>query len=205
MSHIGKLVTPTWTSRRILIVIFVSLIYGVWFNLLDSIAYCPYQLEKSCDEKCSPVSIGSMFGGDQIYQPWNIIGHCIPGLFLLWLTPKRLELFVAGALISSVIMDSPLWGVLRLEHDLPLWYMDSDGQNFVNTCSIDKWISYYYNPVGLYPVWDTQVGLPNAAMIFWSIILRGVGAGLLIRVQARHEPERDFSLMRLLIRGVKRI
>jgi len=195
---------PTWTKRRILIVITVAFIYGLWFNVLDSAAYCSNQVEKSCDEKCLPVSIGMIFGGDHIYQAWNIIGPCIPGLFLVWLTPKRLELFVAGALISSVIMDSPLWGVTRSGHGLPLWHINERGENFVNTCSIEKWIWYYYNPIGLYPVWDTSIGIPNAAMIFWSVVLRALGAGLLIWAQSRQEPQKEFSLMQLLIGTIRR-
>jgi hypothetical protein len=100
-------------------------------------------------------------------------------------------------------MDSPLWGVIRSEHGLPLWYMNEAGDNFVNTCNIEKWILYYYNPIGLYPVWDTPSGFPNAAMIFWSIVLRALAAGLLIWAQSRLEPEKDFSLKRLLIHTVK--
>ena len=98
-----------------------------------------------------------MFGGDRIYQPWNVIGHLIPGLFLVWWTPKKLELFVAGALISSIIMDSPLWGVIRLEHHLPLWYINDMGENFVNTWNLSNWIYYYYNPLGIYPYGILQV------------------------------------------------
>jgi hypothetical protein len=192
---------PTWTKRRLLIVVAVALVYGIWFNFLDSAAYCPNQGEKDCDDKCSPVSIGSMFGGDLVYQPWNVIGHCIPGLFLVWWTPKRLELFIAGALISSVIMDSPLWGVIRLGHHLPLWYMNEKGENFVNTCDLGKWIEYYYKPNGLYPVWNTQSGLPNAAMIFWSIIGRSVAAILLIYFQSRQEKMgKDFSLVNSVLK-----
>lgn len=204
MNLTHKIVIPTWTRRRILIVIAVGIVYGLWFNILDSAAYCPDQVKKSCDEKCSPISIGSILGGDQIYQPWNVIGHLIPGLFLVWWTPKRLELFVVGALISSVIMDSPLWGVIRLEHGLPLWYMDAKGENFVNTCDIGKWILYYYNPIGLYPVWDTPIGLPTALMLFWSIIGRSLAAGLLIWRQTKREKEnKEFSLMKLIFRAQK--
>ena len=89
-----------------------------------------------------------MFGGDQIYQPWNVVGHLIPGLFLVWWTPKKVELFVAGALLSSIVMDSPLWGMVRIyEHALPLWEIDlnEDMDIFSNTCNIHKWIQFYYN------------------------------------------------------------
>jgi hypothetical protein len=192
--------THTWNRRRVLIVIAIALAYGAWFNVLDSLAYCPNQVQKSCDEKCPPVSIGSLFGGDYVYQPWNVIGHLIPGLFLACWTPKRVELFVAGALISSVIMDSPLWGVLRLEHGLPLWYMNESGENFVNTCNLGSWISYYYDPIGSYPVWNNPIGFPTAALLFWSLIGRSLGAGLLIWWQARQEKQgKEFSLPRLVL------
>lgn len=191
----------TWNRRRVLIVIAIALAYGAWFNVLDSLAYCPNQVQKSCDERCQPVSIGSLFGGDQVYQPWNVIGHLIPGLFLACWTPKRVELFVAGALISSVVMDSPLWGVLRLEHGLPLWYMNEIGQNFVNTCNLANWISYYYDPIGSHPVWNNPIGFPTAALIFWSLIGRSLGAGLLIWWQARQEEQgKEFSLPRLVLK-----
>jgi len=190
----------TWNKRRVLIVIAISLAYGAWFNVLDSLAYCPNQVQKSCDEKCQPISVGSMFGGDYIYQSWNVIGHLIPGLFLALWTPKRVELFVAGALISSVVMDSPLWGVLRLEHGLPLWYMNEIGENFVNTCNIGDWILYYYNPIGWYAVWNNPLGFPSAAILFWSIIGRLLGAGLLIWWQARQEKDgKEFSLPKLVL------
>ena len=181
----------------------VAFVYGIWFNFLDSAAYCPESNATGCNENCKPISIGQMFGGDSIYQPWNVIGHCIPGLFLLWWTPKKFELFVVSVLVSSAIMDSPLWGVMRLEQNLPLWHINENGENFSNTCSLLEWVSYYYNPVGLYPVWNTPMGLPNAALLFWSIVIRIIGAGLLIWVQARQEPEREFSLRKLLVRAVK--
>jgi len=192
---------PTWTRRRILIVIAIAILYGIWFNILDSAAYCPHKVTNTCDEKCSPISIGTIFGGDLIYQPWNVVGHLIPGLFLVWWTPKKLELFVAGALISSIVMDSPLWGVIRLEQGLPLWYTDGKNEGFTNTCDLDKWIKFYYNPLGFYPVWNTPSGLPNAAMLFWSLVGRSIGAGLLIWWQARQEKDgKEFSLVKLILR-----
>ena len=113
MGLINNILIPTWTRRRILIVIGIAILYGIWFNILDSAGYCLNQEKlqsKSCDEKCVILPVGNLFGGDLFYQPWNVIGHLIPGLFLVWWTPKKVELFVAGALISSVVIDSPLWG-----------------------------------------------------------------------------------------------
>jgi len=201
---------PTWTRRRILIVVGIAVLYGTWFNILDSAGYCLNQAKlqsTGCDVKCDVLSIGAIFGGDQIYQPWNVIGHLIPGLFLVWWTPKKIELFVAGALISSVVMDSPLWGVIRVDgHDLPLWHiiMNENEESFANTCDINKWIVFYYNPVGTYGVWDIS-GIPSAALIFWSLVGRSVGAGLLIWWQAKQEKDgKDFSLPRLVLRIGKR-
>jgi hypothetical protein len=113
---------------------------------------------------------------------------------------------VAGALISSVVMDSPLWGVIREEgHNLPLWHIVETEENFVNTCDVDKWIQFYYNPGGSYGVWDISSGFPSAAMIFWSLVARSFIAGLLIWWQARQEKDgKDFSLPRLVLRIGKR-
>jgi hypothetical protein len=69
----------------------------------------------NCNVKCDVIPVGDLLGGNAYYQLWNVIGHLIPGLLLVWLTPKKVELFVAGALISSVVMDSPLWGFIREE------------------------------------------------------------------------------------------
>jgi len=205
----NNILIPTWTRRRILIVIAIALLYGTWFNILDSAGYCLNQqklLSGTCDVNCDVLSIGAIFGGDQYYQPWNVIGHLIPGLFLVWWTPKKIELFVAGALISSVVMDSPLWGVIREEgHELPLWHIAEGEQNFVNTCNVGTWIQFYYNPSGAYGVWNISSGFPSAAMIFWSLVARSLVAGLLIWWQAKQEKEgKDFSLPKLVLRIGKR-
>ena len=211
MNQSNKTLKPTWTSRRILIVISIAILYGLWFNILDSAGYCLNQQElqsESCDVRCVVLPVGQLFGGDQLYQPWNVIGHLIPGLFLLWLTPKKVELFVAGALISSVVMDSPLWGTARIDvHELPLWHIDNSQypESFSNTCDIHEWIQFYYNPVGTYGVWDINSSIPSAALIFWSLVLRSLGAGLLIWWQARQEEQgKEFSLPKLVLRIGKR-
>jgi hypothetical protein len=100
-----------WSKKKIfVVVILISFGYGVWFNYLDSAKYCSDN-GQICED------IGKILGGNSIYQLWNVIGHCIPGLFLLVMTPKRWGLFLAGVLISSSVMDSLLWGVMRLTHD----------------------------------------------------------------------------------------
>lgn len=198
---------PTWTRKSISIVIAIALLYGTWFNVLDSAGYCQNKQELtsvSCDEKCDVLPAGDLFGGNEYYQPWNVIGHLIPGLFLVLWSPKKVELFVAGALISSVVMDSPLWGVIREEgHDLPLWVLGKT--DFVNTCDVGKWIQFYYNPAGFYGVWEFSNSFPSAALIFWSLVARSLVAGLLIWWQAKQEEDgKEFSLPKLVLRIGKR-
>ena len=194
--------SKTWTRRRVGIVIAVAIIYGIWFNYLDSAAFCE---TPGRYDNC--IAVGETLGGNTYYQPWNIIGHCVPGLFLLLIMPKKIELFLAGILISSAIMDSPMWGVMRFAHvpPLPLWHLEGDNP-FAITWSLLEWTVYYYNPIGLYPVWKdcwfTIAGycLPNAAMIFWSVVLRVALAALLIIWQKRQEDEgKEFSLKDIIL------
>jgi hypothetical protein len=194
----------TWTRKRIVVVIGVAIIYGVWFNYLDSAAYCD---DEGIYENC--IAVGETLGGSTYYQPWNIIGHCIPGLFLLLIMPKKVELFIAGILISSAVMDSPLWGVMRFAHvpPLPLWHMEGE-INFVVTWSLWEWIVYYYNPIGSYAVWEDYwlaPGLPNAAMIFWSVAVRIILAAVLIIWQNRQEDDgKEFSLREIMLHYTKK-
>jgi hypothetical protein len=194
----------TWTRTNIIIIIAIAVGYGIWFNYLDAAVYCsernPHPIPKFC--KTETVPIGKILGDNQLYQPWNIIGHCLPGLFILLLMPKRAELFLAAVLISSAIMDSPLWGVMRLAINLPLWHM-VEKINFLETWNLGEWIVYYYNPIGGYPVWGDSwlgPGLPNAAMIFWSVALRFIFAGVLIVWQMRQEEQgKEFSLKKIIL------
>jgi hypothetical protein len=215
--------TNTWTKKRIGIIIAIAVGYGIWFNYLDTAVYCvppekpvppttPERLVRHDKPDC--IAVGLVLGGNIKYQPWNIIGHCIPGLFLLLLMPKRLELFLAGVLISSAIMDSPLWGVMRLANGQHLWHMVpacykyfcQEGVNYVQT-SIDlkgllDWTVYYYNPIGSYQVWQEAWfdHLPNAALIFWSVALRIIFAIILIVWQMRQEEEgKEFSLKKIIL------
>jgi hypothetical protein len=126
--------------------------------------------------------IGQIMGNNDTYQPWNIIGHFIPGLFMVLLLPKKVELFIAGVLISSAIMDSPLWGVMKLWHGFPLWHKEGSDY-FAPTWNLIEWIIYYYNPIGFYQVWKDYwiwQGFPTAAVIFWSVVGRVAGAVCLI-------------------------
>jgi hypothetical protein len=187
----------TWTRKRIGFVIIVALSYGAWFNYLDSITYC-----KTFIDNQIYIDVGKMFGNNDIYQPWNIIGHFIPGLFMLLLMPRKVELFIAGILISSAVMDSPMWGVMRLWHGLSLWH--AEGMNlYAPTKNLIDWIFYYYNPFGSYQVWKDSwpsPGLPSAALIFWSIAVRLTAAGGLIWLQDRQESiGKEFSLKSILL------
>lgn len=196
----------TWTKNTLSIVIAVSICYGIWFNLLDSLAYCQ-QLNNKNQFSHTCTSVGTIFGGNQFYQPWNIIGHFLPGLFMaLLFKEKKLELFVAGALISTVVMDSPLWGIERkFFHGLPLWDgIDVNGTHKHKVAwRIGDWITYYYNPFGKELVWDEgwfSNSLPNGAMIFWSIVGRIAAAVLLIWYQNKIESNREDFSLKMLVR-----
>lgn len=149
----------TWNRRIVLIIIAVAISYGVWFDYLDSLP-----------------GIGALFGGDHIYQPWNIIGHFIPGLFMLMLDPRKIEYFLAGFLISTAVMDLPVWGVERVyAHHGFLWTQHG------NTYSVIEWSKFYYNPFGMYGIWSGS--FPTASVMFASIFIRLLTAGILIWLQ----------------------
>lgn len=192
-----RLVPQTWTKKRVGIIIFVAVAYGAWFNYLDSITYC-----KGLGNQQDCIDVGKMFGNNNFYQPWNVIGHCIPGLFMLLLKPKKLELFIAGILISSAVMDSPLWGVMRISHGELLWHQVGD-DCYAKTNSLSEWIVYYYNPFGHCQVWKDPwpwPGMPTSALIFWSLVVRIVAAGGLIWLQERQEAmNREFSLKNIIL------
>jgi hypothetical protein len=199
----------TWTKKRLGIVIAVSIVYGIWFNLIDSVAFCQYS---SKDSGGSCKSIGEIFGGQEFYQSWNIVGHFLPGLFMLLLfKQQKLELFLAAFLISTVVMDSPLWGVeRRIAHGLSLWHGIPNANTTVcpvvhpRTFHINEWVMYYYNPIGFDLVWDCSWLFPNfptAAAIFWSLVGRISAAILLIWYQERIEARGEyFSLKKLVIK-----
>jgi hypothetical protein len=189
----------TWTRRTIVIILVVALIYGLWFDFLDSLAFCFDNAEGT--QTC--VSIGKMFGenlgknfgGNKGYQSWNIMGHIIPGLFvvLFYIGTKHwksaFELSIVGFLISTSIMDSPVWGAIRLYvHQIPLWHQVQDHQEA--TSNITEWIISYYNPIGTYLVWDQHWifdNFPTSATIFWSLIGRLVAAAIIIYWQFRNQ------------------
>ena len=199
-----------WNRKKIfVVVILISFAYGIWFNYLDSAKYCLdsediLKIKEGIQKTNIIISasdwekiiqsisttnickdIGQILGDNSIYQPWNIIGHCLPGLFLICMIPKKWELFIVGILLSTAIMDSPLWGIMRLAHDLPLWHI-VNGQ-FQDTTNIMDWIFFYYNPIGTYQVWKDSWpidGQPTAALIFWSVVGR-ISLGILLIVRQK--------------------
>jgi hypothetical protein len=119
-----------------------------------------------------------------------MIGHIIPFSFALMFRPLEPQLFITGFLISTTIMDSPLWRIVRLWYGLPLWHSDQ-----VPTFSIVDWIIYYYNPFGFYLVWDSSCifpEFPNAAATFWSVVGRTTAAVIvLLWWNNRREPMKN--------------
>jgi len=168
----------TWHKRILLLVIGIALLYGFWFDYLDSLRY-PISATKF-------LTIGEMLGGNMIYQPWNIIGHLIPTLFLMFYNRKKLELALVGFLISTVVMDTPLWGidVLYLHPSQHLWK-----ENNLPTDNLWEWIAFYYNPIGTYGVWGSD-WYPPAWLMFWSLPGRIALAGILILIQHKMEKKR---------------
>ncbi|HET6588605.1 MAG TPA: hypothetical protein VFG45_00405 [Candidatus Nitrosocosmicus sp.] len=177
-----KKTKKVWTKKRIMLIILVSISYATWFDFLDSIAYCP-----ASNIPINCLSIGEVFGGNHLYQPWNIIGHFIPALFMFFLKPLKIEYFIAVFLLSTVVMDSPIWGIERLLHGNLLW-----AEDHIPTTSIVEWIKYYYNPIGMYGVWDHDwifENFPSAAVIFWSLVIRIAVVIPLIYVEKKSNKE----------------
>ena len=181
----SRQIEKTWTKEKVSVIIGIAILYSIWFDLLDSLVYCQRPLLSISIVDCK--SIGEMFGGNQVYQPWNITGHLIPTLFMLVLKPIRIWYFLAAFLISTAVMDSPLWGVERLLwHGQPLWQ-----ENHTPTYDFGSWIIYYYNPLGTYHVWDHNwlfSNFPTSSVIFWSLVARISGVCILIWFQNKQEP-----------------
>jgi hypothetical protein len=166
----------------------VAFLYGTWFNFLDSLVYCLNLSDSS--QICK--SIGAIFGGNMYYQAWNVFGHLIPSVFAGLRRPKDWRLYFAGFSASTVVMDSPLWGVIRLYwHHTTLW-SGGPGGSHAPTNNFWDWVFYYYNPFGHYLVWDSPwpfAPYPTAWLIFWSLILRGLFAVLLVLWQRSQEKD----------------
>lgn len=190
----------------------ISLLYGIWYNYLDSASYCP---SKHNPTTC--VQVGEIMGGGAIYQFWNILGHIIPSLCVS-LYFRSISMLLVGLLISSSVMDSPLWGEMRLlfYNEAGLWHCPDGICEFTNGCTAQyeethnlfEWIVFYYNPIGSYPVWGEHWPIecsPTSALIFWSIVARVSIAIMLISWQTSVEKRgRIFSIKNILLTARKR-
>jgi hypothetical protein len=167
----------------------IAFLYGTWFNFLDSLVYC-LNFSGSSSQICK--SIGEIFGGNMFYQAWNVFGHIIPTVFAGLRRPTDWRLYFAGFFASTLVMDSPLWGVIRLYwHHTALWTAGPGGTQ-APTNDLWEWVSYYYNPFGHYLVWDSPwpfAPYPTAWLIFWSLIIRGLFAVLLVLWQRSQEKD----------------
>jgi len=133
-----------------------SLLYALWWNFLDA----------------AP-NLGSVVGYH--YQVLNGIGHFLPTLVFLWLHPARWEFAVSAGIFSTIVMDSPLWGLYHqhIYHSLP-W-----GYDWIT------WSTLYFNPF-VDKVWWNLYGLPvSSAVMFWSLILRVLAITGLIMKEMR--------------------
>ncbi len=167
-------------------VIGISFGYGIWFNLLDSIC-----AEVVPNRACVP--IGEIFGGNLVYQPWNVVGHAVPLAFMYVFHRKKIEYPLAGLLLSTAVMDSPVWGWIRIARGSSLWCAHPTPPD----CTVSEWATYYYNPIGDYLVWHSPFitpNFPNAAFMFWSLIARFAASGLLIILQRRIEDQNWIKL-----------
>ena len=145
------------------------------------------------------MTIGEMLGGNMIYQPWNVIGHIIPALFLVLYKTSKLEVAIAAILISTVVMDTPVWGaeVLYLH---PNQQLPMAGNS--TTPDLWEWSKFYYNPIGTYGVWGDPP--PSAALIFWSMVGRIGLAVFMIWYQIRWEKVHgETSLNKFLMNKIK--
>jgi hypothetical protein len=192
----------SWRVWVLVPIVVVSLLYGTWFNFLDSLVYCLDLSDFS--QICK--SIGAIFGGNMYYQAWNVFGHLIPSVFAGLRRPKDWRLYFAGFFASTVVMDSPLWGVIRLYwHHTTLW-TGGPGGSHVPTNNFWDWVLYYYNPFGHYLVWDSPwpfAPYPTAWLIFWSLIIRVLFAVLLIFWQRGQEKDEQMWKKQRVSLGIR--
>ncbi len=173
------LASNVWKSvrwfQRYQFILLLSVGYGVWFSYLDVIP-----------------TIGKVFGS--YYQVWNYLGHPLPSLFWLFIAPKKWEFWVAAILISTAVMDSPLWGAIREIQGYNFWCDPSEPFRYREDCTFREWFAFYYNPIGNYTILGREstltfsgIFIPTAWMMFTSLLARFVGAWLLIYKQYRDE------------------
>ena len=98
-------------------VFLASTVYAVWWLFLDS----------------TP-RIGETVG--RHYQLLNVVGHFLPVLAFVWMNREQWEIGVSAGVFSTLIMDSPLWGVFQQYAYGVLPY----GYDWLT------WSSLYFNP-----------------------------------------------------------
>ncbi len=161
--------------QRYKFIILLSVGYGLWFNFLDAVP-----------------DAGKVFGN--YYQVWNYIGHTLPSLFWLFIDPRKWEFWVAAFLISTAVMDSPLWGLTREISGYSFWCDPTVPYEYRENCTFAEWLRFYYNPIGNYTVLGKEstiefagVFIPSAWMMFASLPARFIAAWLLIHRQYEQE------------------
>jgi hypothetical protein len=45
----------TWNEKTVVTLVSVATVYGLWFNFVDSAAYCPDKMKQDEDHKCVSV------------------------------------------------------------------------------------------------------------------------------------------------------
>ncbi len=174
-------------------IIIISFFYGVWFDFADSIP------------DIGLAFVNPFFGN--YYQVWNYIGHGLAGSFWVFVDHRNWRFWAAAILISTVVMDSPLWGLIR-EFDVnghDFW-CDPDPIipfNYRKHCTFTEWFHFYYNWVGNYSVLGkestyhpsgTTIFIPSASIIFWSLAGRGVLAWWFIRSAYKQKGRNIFGM-----------
>lgn len=170
---------PTWLIR-IRYLALLSFLYAMWFNWLDTIPGVGAFLSEPGQHESAALNSG--LAGDTGYQIWNWLGHFIPASFYLIMLRGAYKTFwIAAGLLSTGVMDSPLWGVTRMlrgyaDMDNGFWCRGAQDFDFPQ-CGFADWLAFYYNPIGAYPVLPAfPVGeasiVVTSAAIFWSFLLR---------------------------------
>jgi hypothetical protein len=78
--------------------------------------------------------------------------------------------------LSSAVMDSPLWGVMRISHEELLWHQVGD-DCYAKTNSLSEWIVYYYYPFGHCQVWKDPwpwPGMPTSEAVNKEFSLKNI-------------------------------
>ena len=97
------------------------------------------------------------------YQLINILGHfLVPVILFAGLRPKRFKLAIAQGILSSLVMDSPMWGIFsQYLYSVEPWDMDWA-----------SWSMQYFHPLND-RVWWHLYSIPvTGGVIFLSLVGR---------------------------------